>query len=95
MLDNKVKWSTDFERRPIWNRKSPKTSPTGIVEAFAAGRTCEQILEADRTLTYHDIFHAVGEMPTSRWKKYSGRSWFKDRLRQTQMFRRALLHRAD
>ena len=75
--------------------KEPKNKGNGIVEAFAAGRTCEQILEADHSLTYHDIFHAVGEMPTSRWKKYSGRSWFKNRLRETRIFRRAMLHRAD
>jgi len=39
----------------------------GILEAIAAGRSCEQILASDRTLTYHDIFHAVAEAPTSFW----------------------------
>jgi len=41
----------------------------GILEAIAAGKTCEQILEEDRALTYHDIFHAVAEAPTSYWDK--------------------------
>lgn len=41
----------------------------GILEAFAAGRTCEQILAADRSLCYHDIFHAIAEAPTSYWTK--------------------------
>ena len=38
-----------------------------ILEAIAAGHSCEQILAADRTLTYHDIFHAIAEAPTSFW----------------------------
>jgi len=66
-----------------------------IVEAFAAGRTCEQILNDDRSLTYHDIFHAVSEMPTSRWKRYNGRNWFKKWLRAEGPFRKAIRHRAD
>lgn len=41
----------------------------GILQAIAAGRSCEQILAADHTLTYHDIFHAVAEAPTSHWDK--------------------------
>ena len=39
----------------------------GILEAIAAGRSCEQILAADRKLSYHDIFHAVAEAPTGFW----------------------------
>ena len=39
----------------------------GILKAIASGRSCEQILGANRTLTYHDIFHAVAEAPTSFW----------------------------
>jgi len=46
-----------------------RTKLNGILEAIAAGQTCEQILEADHTLTYHDIFHAVAEAPTSYWDK--------------------------
>jgi hypothetical protein len=41
----------------------------GILKALAAGRSCEQILAADRTLTYHDIFHAAAEAPTSHWAR--------------------------
>jgi hypothetical protein len=41
----------------------------GILQAIAAGRTCEQILAADRTLCYHDIFHALAEAPTSYWHR--------------------------
>lgn len=43
----------------------------GILEAIASGRTCEQILATDRSLSYHDIFHAVAEAPTSYWSKAS------------------------
>lgn len=43
-----------------------------ILKAIAAGNTCEQILASDGTLTYHDIFHAVTEAPTSYWRKSSG-----------------------
>jgi hypothetical protein len=75
--------------------KELKKKAGSIVEAFAAGRTCEQILEADSSLTYHDIFHAVAEMPTSHWKRYGGSNWFKKRLSETRMFRRAILHRTD
>jgi hypothetical protein len=41
----------------------------GILEAIAAGHTCEQILTADHTLSYHDIFHAVAEAPTGYWRR--------------------------
>jgi uncharacterized protein (DUF433 family) len=40
-----------------------------ILKGIADGRSCEQILADDRTLTYHDIFHAVTEAPTRLWKK--------------------------
>jgi hypothetical protein len=39
----------------------------GILEAIASGHSCEQILGANRKLSYHDIFHAVAEAPTSFW----------------------------
>ena len=42
---------------------------SGILQAIAAGRSCEQILAEDRTLCYHDIFHAIAEAPTSYWQK--------------------------
>ena len=41
----------------------------GILEAIAAGHSCEQILAADHTLSYHDIFHAVAEAPTTYWDR--------------------------
>ena len=43
----------------------------GILEALASGRSCEQILADDRALSYHDIFHAVAEAPTSYWDRSS------------------------
>ncbi len=75
--------------------KEPKNKSNGIVEAFATGSTCEQILAADRTLTYSDIFHAISETPTRYWRKFSGRNWFKNRVRLERPFRKALQHRAD
>ncbi len=44
-----------------------------ILKAVGAGYSCEQILASDRTLTYHDIFHAVTEAPTEYWIKASPR----------------------
>jgi hypothetical protein len=41
----------------------------GILQAITAGRSCEQILAADPSLSYHDIFHAVAEAPTTFWDK--------------------------
>jgi len=41
----------------------------GILDAIASGRSCEQILARDRTLSYRDIFHAVAEAPTTFWDK--------------------------
>ncbi len=45
----------------------------GILEQIAAGRTCEEILAADHTLSYRDIFHAVAEAPTTYWHRVSAR----------------------
>jgi hypothetical protein len=42
-----------------------------ILVALAAGHSCEEILATDRTLSYHDIFHAIAEAPTSYWRKQS------------------------
>ena len=51
-----------------------------ILEALAKGRSCEQILAADRTLTYHDIFRAAAEIPEAQlhWK------WPRDRREGSQ-----------
>ncbi len=40
-----------------------------ILAAIAEGHTCEEILAADHTLSYHDIFHAIAEAPTSYWDR--------------------------
>ena len=40
-----------------------------VLKGIAKGRSCEQILAEHDDLTYHDIFHAVTEAPTSIWKK--------------------------
>ena len=46
-----------------------KAKLSGILEAIAAGRSCEQILASDHTLSYRHIFHAVAEAPTTYWDK--------------------------
>ena len=46
------------------NKLSDKSNE--IVAALAKGRSCEQILASDPTLTYHDIFRAAAEMPENR-----------------------------
>jgi hypothetical protein len=66
----------------------------GILEAIAAGRTCEQILARDRTLTYHDIFHAVAEAPTTYWEK-SGRSAGVKSSETARPARTTFRHRTD
>ena len=52
--------------------KDTEAKLRGILEAIAAGRSCEQILAADSSLTYHDIFHAVAEAPTTFWRNNGG-----------------------
>jgi len=42
-----------------------------VLKALAKGRSCEQLLAADRTLTAHDIFRALSESPTGFWDKRS------------------------
>jgi hypothetical protein len=54
--------------------KEHRAKLNGILEAIAAGRTCEQILTSDRTLSYHDIFHAVAEAPTGYWRRAAATS---------------------
>jgi hypothetical protein len=54
--------------------KEVRAKLNGILEAIAAGHTCEQILAADHSLSYHDIFHAVAEAPTSYWDRASARN---------------------
>jgi hypothetical protein len=66
-----------------------------IVEAIAAGHSCEQILAADRTLTYHDIFHAVTEIPTSHWRKPAAGVSSRRCPRQTGSIRTPAKQRSD
>jgi hypothetical protein len=65
-------------RHRIWripaDIEKMKRKSRGIAKAFAAGRSWEQILASDGTLTDHDIFHALTEAPTSFWKKSSASS---------------------
>jgi len=66
------------DRYRIWRisavMEKTKRKSRGIAKAFIAGRTWEQILASDGTLTHHDIFHALTEAPTSFWKKASARN---------------------
>jgi hypothetical protein len=64
-----------------------------ILKAVAAGQTCEQILAADHSLSYHDVFHAIAEAPTSHWKKAPASS--KGASTGTGLFRRAIRQRID
>jgi hypothetical protein len=43
-----------------------------VLKALAKGCSCEQVLAADHTLTFHDIFRALSESPTGFWDKRSG-----------------------
>ena len=42
-----------------------------VLKALAKGRSCEQILAADRSLTAHDVFRALSESATGFWDKKS------------------------
>jgi hypothetical protein len=46
-----------------------KKKSRDILKAITAGRSYDQILASDSTLTYHDIFHVVTGAPTSFWRK--------------------------
>jgi hypothetical protein len=39
------------------------------MKALAEGRSYEQVLAADQSLTSHDLFHALSETSTSFWSK--------------------------
>lgn len=66
-----------------------------ILEAIASGRSCEQILASDRTLSYHDIFHAVTEVPTSYWDKAPGENTGKGSSQRPGSARTAARQRSD
>jgi hypothetical protein len=40
-----------------------------VLKALAKGRSYEQVLASDRTLTVHDLFRALSESPTGFWSK--------------------------
>jgi len=40
-----------------------------VLKALIKGRSCEEVLAADRTLTAHDVFRALSESPTGFWDK--------------------------
>jgi hypothetical protein len=67
----------------------------GILEAIAAGRSCEQILAADQSLSYRDIFHAVAEAPTSYWVKTSTGNTGKGSPRPANSSRTPVRQRTD
>ena len=67
----------------------------GILEAIAAGRTCEQILAADRKLSYHDIFHAVAEAPTCFWERPTAKSGGDSQPRPANPPQRRVRQRSD
>lgn len=48
-------------------RISPKSRE--VLKAIAKGKSCDQILAADETLTSHDVFRALSESPTNFWNK--------------------------
>jgi hypothetical protein len=67
----------------------------GILDAIAAGRSCEQILAADGNLSYRDIFHAVTEAPTTYWKKVRTGNRGKGSPCETSLARTPATQRAD
>ena len=75
--------------------KEVRTKLNGILEALASGRSCEQILAADRTLSYHDIFHAVAEAPTTYWDRTPQNSAAKESPREVNPLRSPAKQRTD
>lgn len=61
-------------RRQVAGTKNMENKTRKILDQISAGRSYEQILANDRTLSYHDIFHVVTEAPTSFWKKASAKT---------------------
>ncbi len=53
-------------------KKSRKSR--AIRKAIAEGNSFEEILSQDKKLNYHDIFHAVAEVPTTYWVR-KGVDW--------------------
>jgi hypothetical protein len=72
-----------------------RTKLNGILQAITEGRSCQQILAADRSLTYHDIFHAVAEAPTTFWDKAPDQRPQKGSSQPTNSRRTPAKQRAD
>jgi hypothetical protein len=57
----------------------PSDKSQAVLQALVAGCCCDQILAADPTLTYHDIFRATAELPeiqgTRQWSSASREGW--------------------
>jgi hypothetical protein len=75
--------------------KELRAKLNGILHAIAAGRSCEQILASDRTLSYHHIFRAVTEAPTTSWDKDPSTNTSKGSLQQSGSLRTRAKQRAD
>ena len=57
-------------RRSLYMRLNKVAKKSrAVLKALAQGHSCGQILAADRSLTSHDIFHALSEAPTKFWAK--------------------------
>ena len=67
----------------------------GILQAIADGRSCEQILASDRTLSYRHIFHAVAEAPTTFWDNTRAKGKSNGALRESSARRTPAKQRAD
>ena len=66
-----------------------------ILKSIAAGRSCEQILAGDHSLTYRDIFHAVAEAPTSYWDRTPAENTGKGTPRLANSIRTPARQRTD
>jgi hypothetical protein len=75
--------------------KTQRAKLNGILEAIAAGHTCEEILAADHTLSYRDIFHAVAEAPTSYWERAVATNSEAGAVRRVSSPRTPVKQRAD
>jgi hypothetical protein len=67
----------------------------GILQAIAAGHSCEKILASDHTLSYHHIFHAVAEAPTTFWDNGAAKIRGKRSRQQPSSLRTPAKQRAD
>jgi hypothetical protein len=60
-------------RFPAGVEETMEKKSKDILKAIDAGQSCEQILAGDSEVTYHDIFHALTEAPTTYWRRTPGR----------------------